>query len=310
MWSQPGTLERREFMENTHKLKNNQVSLIRSHGYTNSTDANESMAWASDWTGVQSFHQKDDSWAAFKQEDDGKGAESEIVPSGQWWSPTAVGSSCLTLSSLHNVSRVFVEAFPSVDSTCGEPDCVPTLKELLQGPAENHRSTKPQYVPLRSLYPPGFLALALELHHVAKSIGLSTPYTCRSLCLCGNACPGELWGTLVPITNPVQKTLPCPMGSGTCNTGLLSPSCGDMNQSLLDGLQDLDRMIDVKYKRAESLSRKLLLQSLHLGVVSSERPGRKQATARFSPNLPTSNQQLAANAKRRLSYDINRNVTT
>ncbi|KAL6478543.1 hypothetical protein MHYP_G00119760 [Metynnis hypsauchen] len=52
------------------------------------------------------------------------------------------------------------------------------------------------------------------------------------------------------------------------------------SQSLLDGLQDLDRMIDVKYKRAESLSRKLLLQSLRLDAVSSERAsGRKQATA-------------------------------
>ncbi|XP_058243090.1 uncharacterized protein si:ch211-14c7.2 isoform X1 [Hemibagrus wyckioides] len=80
-------------------------------------------------------------------------------------------------------------------------------------------------------------------------------------------------------------------------------------QSLLDNLQDLDRMIGVKYKVAESLSRKLLLQSLNLRTLNPERAGsRKQNTARFSPNLPTSNQQLAANAKRRLSYDINRNI--
>ncbi|XP_036441696.1 uncharacterized protein si:ch211-14c7.2 [Colossoma macropomum] len=196
-------------------------------GHRTSTDANEPMSWTSDWTGVQSFHQSDDSWATFKQEDDSRGAESEIAPAGQWWSSTAVENSDLTLSSLNNVSRVFLEAFPSVDSTCGETDCVPTLKELLQRPAENNRAAKPQ------------------------------------------------------------------------------------SQNLLDGLQDLDRMIDVKYKRAESLSRKLLLQSLHLGAVSSERAsGRKQATARFSPNLPSSNQQLAANAKRRLSYDINRNIMT
>lgn len=32
----------------------------------------------------------------------------------------------------------------------------------------------------------------------------------------------------------------------------------------MDGLQDLDRMIGVKYKVAESLSRKRLLQSLKL----------------------------------------------
>lgn len=36
--------------------------------------------------------------------------------------------------------------------------------------------------------------------------------------------------------------------------------------------------------------------------------GHKHNMARFSPNLPMSNQQLAANAKRRLSYDINRNI--
>ncbi|XP_026996061.2 uncharacterized protein si:ch211-14c7.2 isoform X1 [Tachysurus fulvidraco] len=80
-------------------------------------------------------------------------------------------------------------------------------------------------------------------------------------------------------------------------------------QSMLDNLQDLDRMIGVKYKVAESLSRKLLLQSLNLRTLNPERAGgRKQITARLSPNLPTSNQQLAANAKRRLSYDINRNI--
>ncbi|KAG9272893.1 hypothetical protein AMEX_G11968 [Astyanax mexicanus] len=193
---------------------------------THIADANEPMSWTSDWTGVQSFHQSDDTWAAFKQEDDSKGAESEVSSDGQWWSSTAAKNTQLSFSSLHNVSNVFLAAFPSVDSSSEDVDYVPTLKELLQRPAENNRAARSQ------------------------------------------------------------------------------------NQSLLDGLQDLDRMIDVKYKRAESLSRKLLLQSLHLGTVSSERvSSRKQATSRFSPNLPTSNQQLAANAKRRLSYDINRNIT-
>ncbi|XP_053479355.1 uncharacterized protein si:ch211-14c7.2 [Ictalurus furcatus] len=111
----------------------------------------------------------------------------------------------------------------------------------------------------------------------------------------------------------------------------LKPSCGDSDcsptltellqgsaaenrpekngQSLLDSLQDLDRMIGVKYKVAESLSRKLLLQSLNLRTLNPEHAGgRKQNMARFSPNLPTSNQQLAVNAKRRLSYDMNRNI--
>lgn len=37
---------------------------------------------------------------------------------------------------------------------------------------------------------------------------------------------------------------------------------------MLDNLQDLDRMIGVKYKVAESLSRKLLLLSLNLRTLN------------------------------------------
>lgn len=36
----------------------------------------------------------------------------------------------------------------------------------------------------------------------------------------------------------------------------------------MDNLQDLDRMIGVKYKVAESLSRKLLVQSLNLRTLN------------------------------------------
>lgn len=43
-------------------------------------------------------------------------------------------------------------------------------------------------------------------------------------------------------------------------------------------------------------------------ILQEHAGGRKQNMARFSPNLPTSNQQLAVNAKRRLSYDMNRNI--
>ncbi|KAI5098292.1 hypothetical protein C0J45_12019 [Silurus meridionalis] len=47
----------------------------------------------------------------------------------------------------------------------------------------------------------------------------------------------------------------------------------------------------------------------HSSLNTVERAGgRKHNMARFSPNLPTSNQQKAAYAKRRLSYDINRNI--
>ncbi|XP_016318713.1 uncharacterized protein LOC107670587 [Sinocyclocheilus anshuiensis] len=189
--------------------------------HTSSADANEPASWASDWTAVQSFQQSESTWTAFSQET----VEQKIVHGGQWWTSTEKPN--LPLSPLHNVSNVFLEAFPSEKSPCEDPEYIPTLKQFLQGPAENS------------------------------------------------------------------------------NTG------EHKEQSLLDGLQDLDRMIGVKYKRAESLSRKLLLQSLHLERPSSECVTvRLKTSARFSPNLPTSNQQLAANAKRRLSYDFNRNIMT
>ncbi|XP_016117282.1 uncharacterized protein [Sinocyclocheilus grahami] len=189
--------------------------------HTSSVDANEPASWASDWTAVQSFQQSESTWTAFSQET----VEQKIVPGGHWWLSTEKPN--LPLSPLHNVSNVFLEAFPSEMSPCEDPEYIPTLKQLLQGPAENS------------------------------------------------------------------------------NTG------EHKEQSLLDGLQDLDRMIGVKYKRAESLSCKLLLQSLHLQRPSSEcATVRLKTSARFSPNLPTSNQQLAANAKRRLSYDFNRNIMT
>ncbi|XP_052437620.1 uncharacterized protein LOC127977019 [Carassius gibelio] len=189
--------------------------------HTSSADANEPASWASDWTVVQSFQPSESTWTAFSQET----VEQKIVPGDQWWTSTEKPN--LPLSPLHNVSNVFLEAFPSEKSPCEDPEHIPTLKQLLQGPAENS------------------------------------------------------------------------------NTG------EHKEQSLLDGLQDLNRMIGVKYKRAESLSRKLLLQSLHLQHPSSEcATVRLKTSARFSPNLPTSNQQLAAIAKRRLSYDFNRNIMT
>ncbi|XP_052386847.1 uncharacterized protein LOC127933859 [Carassius gibelio] len=186
---------------------------------TSSADANEPASWASDWTAVQSFQQSESTWTAFSQET----VEQKIAPGDHWWTSTEKPK--LPLSPLHNVSNVFLEAFPSEKSPCEDPEHIPTLKQLLQGPAENSNTGKHK------------------------------------------------------------------------------------EQSLLEGLQDLERMIGVKYKRAESLSCKLLLQSLHLERPSSECV-RLKTSARFSPNLPTSNQQLAANAKRRLSYDFNRNIMT
>lgn len=183
-------------------------------------DANESSSWQSDWTAVQPFQQSESTWVAFSQES----VAQKKAPDGQWW-PSTVNKPNLSLSPVHDVSSVFLEAFPSEKPSCEDSDDIPTLTQLLQGPAGNY------------------------------------------------------------------------------NTG------DHREKNLLDGLQDLDRMIGLKYKRAESLSCKLLLQSLRLKRHSSECVTvRVKGSARFSPNLPTSNQQLAASAKRRLSYDFNRNI--
>ncbi|XP_073671923.1 uncharacterized protein [Paramisgurnus dabryanus] len=169
----------------------------------------------SDWTAPQ---QSESPWIAFSQES----VEQKITHDGQWWPSTLDKPN---LSSVHNMSNVFLDAFPSEKPSCEDPDYIPTLSQLMQGPengnTEDHRE-----------------------------------------------------------------------------------------QNLLDGLQDLDR-IGLKYERAESLSCKLLLQSLHLDRPTSDCVTvRVKTGARFSPNLPTSNQQLASSAKRRLSYDFNRNTTT
>ncbi|XP_056622914.1 uncharacterized protein si:ch211-14c7.2 [Triplophysa dalaica] len=185
------------------------------------TDANESTSWHSDWTVIHPFQQSESSWVAFSQE-----SVEQKAPDGQWWLST-VDKPNLLLSPIHDVSSVFQKAFPSEKPSHEDPDDIPTLTQLLQGP------------------------------------------------------------------------------DGNGNTG------DNREKTLLDGLQDLDRMIGLNCKRAESLSCKLLLQSLHLQRPSSDCVTvRVKGSARFSPNLPTSNQQLATSAKRRLSYDFNRNIMT
>ncbi|XP_076845026.1 uncharacterized protein LOC143490270 isoform X2 [Brachyhypopomus gauderio] len=188
--------------------------------YMNPFDANEPVSWVSNWSGVQTSQQSTDSWTAFKQET----REDEQKITAHWWSHKPVDTTHLT-PSLRNVQRVFLEAFPCMQRSCGDSECIPTLKDLLWAPADMNRGRKP-----------------------------------------GNLKP---W----------------------------------------DGLQDLDRMIDLKYKGAESMSHTLVLQSLHFGIPNSEHMHRsKQTAARFSPNLPTSSQKFGSNTKRRLSYDINRNI--
>lgn len=100
-------------------------------GCTSSTDANEPASWASDWMADQSFQQSESTWIAFSQET----VEQKTVPDGQWWPSTEKPN--LSLSPLHNVSNVFLEAFPSDKSPCEDPEYIPTLKQLLQGPTEN-----------------------------------------------------------------------------------------------------------------------------------------------------------------------------
>ncbi|XP_056139609.1 uncharacterized protein si:ch211-14c7.2 isoform X2 [Lampris incognitus] len=82
------------------------------------------------------------------------------------------------------------------------------------------------------------------------------------------------------------------------------------DQGLLDSFHDLNRMIGQRYKRASGVSRDLLLKALRLHQDRTEgRTGPQPANRRLSPGLPSANRHAQhAAAKRRLSYDYNRNV--
>ncbi|KAG7217574.1 hypothetical protein INR49_021260 [Caranx melampygus] len=82
------------------------------------------------------------------------------------------------------------------------------------------------------------------------------------------------------------------------------------DQGLLDSFHDLNKMIGQRYKRASGVSRDLLLKTLHLEQPHTEsRPAPWTANRRLSPGLPSANQHAQnAAAKRRLSYDYNRNI--
>uniref|UniRef100_UPI0037E9BB4A uncharacterized protein n=1 Tax=Semicossyphus pulcher TaxID=241346 RepID=UPI0037E9BB4A len=84
----------------------------------------------------------------------------------------------------------------------------------------------------------------------------------------------------------------------------------DQDQGLLDSFHDLNKMICQRYKRANGVSRDLLLKTLHLEPPHTEvRPAPRTANRRLSPGLPSANQHAQnAAAKRRLSYDYNRNI--
>ncbi|XP_030601167.1 uncharacterized protein LOC115791178 [Archocentrus centrarchus] len=82
------------------------------------------------------------------------------------------------------------------------------------------------------------------------------------------------------------------------------------DQGLLDSFHDLNKMIGQRYKRANGVSRYLLLKTLHLEQPPAEsRPAPWTVNCRLSPGLPSANRHAQhAAAKRRLSYDYNRNV--
>ncbi|XP_029374368.1 uncharacterized protein LOC115053637 [Echeneis naucrates] len=82
------------------------------------------------------------------------------------------------------------------------------------------------------------------------------------------------------------------------------------DQGLLDSFHDLNKMIDQRYKRANGVSCQLLLKTLPLKQPNSERkPAAWTANQSLSPSLPSANQHAqSAAAKRRLSYDYNKNI--
>ncbi|XP_023207044.1 uncharacterized protein LOC102218229 [Xiphophorus maculatus] len=79
------------------------------------------------------------------------------------------------------------------------------------------------------------------------------------------------------------------------------------DQGLLDSFHDLNKMIDQSHKKSSSASQNLVVQTLQLQPPLPESRSTSWSTnRRLSPGLSSANQHAAA--KRRLSYDYNRNV--
>ncbi|XP_035239797.1 uncharacterized protein si:ch211-14c7.2 isoform X2 [Anguilla anguilla] len=111
------------------------------------------------------------------------------------------------------------------------------------------------------------------------------------------------------------SSCPSPNPVLTLTQVLLGLSCDDStvgeSGSLLDGLQDVNRIIGLKYKWAESRSQKLLLQSLHLdpnnkGHVTSSRANDSPSAG---PTPLSQHSSPMGNGKTKLSYDINKNIS-
>nr|XP_040030208.1 uncharacterized protein si:ch211-14c7.2 [Gasterosteus aculeatus aculeatus] len=110
---------------------------------------------------------------------------------------------------------------------------------------------------------------------------------------------------------------PCPSSDDPCDLHTV-PTLSQLFRArashdlgLLDGFHDLNKMICQRYRRASGVSRDLLLRSLHLEPPCSEsRTASRAANRHLSPGLPSANRHAQnAAAKRRLSYDFNKNVT-
>nr|XP_019944205.1 PREDICTED: uncharacterized protein LOC109630435 [Paralichthys olivaceus] len=118
------------------------------------------------------------------------------------------------------------------------------------------------------------------------------------------------------LTSVFTEAFPSLPGSPPCDfdtvptlTQLLRGRASQ-DQGLLDGFHDLNKMIGQRYKRASGVSRDLLLTTLPLEPPPTEsRPAPWTTNRRLSPGLPSANQHVQnAAAKRRLSYDYNRNI--
>ncbi|PWA19471.1 hypothetical protein CCH79_00019063 [Gambusia affinis] len=109
-----------------------------------------------------------------------------------------------------------------------------------------------------------------------------------------------------PSLPAVSPGDPCDPEAVPTLTQLLRGRAGQ-DQGLLDSFHDLNKMIDQSHKRSSSVSQNLLVQTLQLQPPLPESRSTSWSTnRRLSPGLSSANQHAAA--KRRLSYDYNRNV--
>ncbi|KAF6718156.1 hypothetical protein FQA47_024272 [Oryzias melastigma] len=120
------------------------------------------------------------------------------------------------------------------------------------------------------------------------------------------------------VTSVFTEAFPTPPdspGSDPCDLDAAIPTLTHLlrakatqDLSFLDSFHDLNKMIGQRYKRGSSVSRQLLLQTLHLQDPETEiQTASWTTTRRLSPGLPSANQH-APSGRRRLSYDYNRNT--